>query len=525
MKRLYEYIRPNIVNHDTLTLSVVLFLSALIVRTIIFFQGPVVSNDAVFYITLAKSILSGSSEHTSFTFFSAYPFLIAFVYKIIPDWEIAGKVVSILSGSLAVIPLYILFSGLLGKRVAIIAGFLYVFGPRFVEYSTDILRESTFWLFSFTSLCFAWKGIDGKKLFYLGFAALFAALSFTIRIEGIAIFPIIILWTFYAVYSKEISLEKGIQSLVVFTLVIPLLFLPLTLLIDYGSWSWIIEKIVGKGRYLLEGQVLSGQETMRSEALKGLPFTSKLLYELAEKYKYLIYSVEIFFKTFKSMTAIPVILLIAGLFLRKNLPFKRKEIYFVIWVCVFFIVSIYYIKGTNYFSTRHGLLIGIPALAFSSIGFLEFRARLSSLISIFKCSPWTKMIVLTTFTCLIFTVLFVQSVTSLREDKMGLKTTGLELKEKGYGESVMLVQPGLQRLAFYADAEFVVIPEGTTMIDIIKIMKNNNAMILVVDIRTIDRISPIFKRDIDLNKFEEIKITGNTNKFSKYSLSILKLKE
>ena len=523
---MYKYIRSNIVNNDTLTLSAVLFLAALAVRVIIFFLGPVVSNDALFYVDIAKSILSGGTEHTdSFSFFSIYPFFIVLVYKIIPDWEIAGKTVSILSGSLAVVPLFILFSGLLDKRVAIIAGFLYVFGPKFAEYSTDILRESTFWLFAVTSLCFAWKGIEGRRLFYVGLSTIFAALSFATRIEGVAIFPIIVFWICFAIYSKGIDFKKGIQLLSVFILIIPALLLPTIMLVDYDSWLWIIERYVEKGKYLLEVEMLFSQKSIGAEAFKGLPFNSKLLYELAEKYKYLIFSVEILFKSFKSMTAIPVIFLVAGLCLRKTVRFTRNEIYLVIWAGVFFIVSIYYMKGTNYFSTRHGLLLGIPALSLASIGFLEFKARLSSLISKLKCSPQNIIIILTTFTCLIFTVLFAQTVTSIREDKMGLKTTGIELKEKGYGGSKMLVQSGFQRLAFYADAEFVVVTEGTTMIDIIETMKNNNAMILVVDISTIERIVPAFKRDIDLNKFEEINIVGNTNKLERYKFGVYQLKK
>jgi len=339
--KMYKHIRSNIANHDTLTLSVVLFLTALAVRIIIFFQWPVISNDAVFYVTLAKSILLGGSEHTdSSSFFSIYPFLIAFAYKVIPNWEIAGKAVSILSGSLAVIPLFILFSKLMDKRIAIIAGFLYVFGPRFVEYSTDILRESTFWLFFFTSLCCAWRGIYGMRLFYMTLAVVFAGLSFATRIEGIAIFPIIVLWICFAVYSKEISLKNGIKTFAVLALIILVLLLSVIMFIDHGSWSWVLEKFLEKGKYLLEDKVVFNLQVNNVEAVRDLPFSIRLLYELAEKYKYLIFTAEIIFKTLKSMTFIPVILLMAGLFLRKTIPFTRNEIYLIIWVGTFFIVSI-----------------------------------------------------------------------------------------------------------------------------------------------------------------------------------------
>ena len=522
---MYKHIRSNIANHDTLTLSIILFLSALAVRIFIFFLGPVVSNDALFYVTIAKSILSGGTEHTnSFSFFSIYPFIIAFTYKIIPDWEIAGKTVSILGGSLAVVPLYILFSGLLDKRVALIAGFLYVFGPKLAEYSTDILRESTFWLFSFTSLCFAWKGIQGKRVFYAGLAALCAALSFMTRIEGIAIFPIIIFWLSFAIYSKEISFKKGIQFLAAFVLIIPALLLLKITFVDQSALSWIIEKFVEKGRYLLEGEAVRGQEVISAEMFKGLPLGLQLLNEMAEKYRYLIFSTEIVFKTFKSMTAIPVIFLIVGFFLRKTVPFNRREIYLIIWAGVFFIVSIYYMKGTSYFSTRHGLLLGIPALAFSGIGFLELKARLSSLILKLKYSPKTVKLITVTFTCVILAALFVQSITSLRKEKMDLKITGIELKQKGFGGSVMLVQSNLQRLAFYADSDYFIMQEKLSLDSLVNVMKTNKINILVVDLNTVNRVMVDFDKVINSGQFDCINIKRK-HKERPYSLVILKLKE
>lgn len=107
---------------------------------------------------------------------------------------------------------------------------------------------------------------------------------------------------------------------------------------------------------------------------------------------------------------------------------------------------------------------------------------------------------------------------------MDLKVAGMELKERGYGRSVMFVQSGLQRLAFYADSEFVAMPNTIDPRDITGIMKTNRASILVVDINTISMVAPGFQKSFDVQQYEQIELKKRAKKPS-YHLVVYRLKE
>ena len=60
---------------------------------------------------------------------------------------------------------------------------------------------------------------------------------------------------------------------------------------------------------------------------------------------------------------------------------------------------------------------------------------------------------------LILIILVPQTVFSLRDDKVELKKAGIELKQMGFSKTTFIVQPTLNRVAFYADAESVPLPD------------------------------------------------------------------
>ena len=527
MRNNYLYLRDKVRRNDTLTLCSILFLVSFALRLLVLYQPQIVSNDSLFYVMLAKSVASGNYEAIgNFTFFSIHPFLIALCQKIIPDWEMAGRMVSLLCGTFAVIPLFLLFSMAFDKRTAFIAGLLYAFGPRFVEYSTDILRESTFWFFSASALYLALKGIKKRKIQYFLFSSIVSIISFATRVEGLALFPVASLWILYAFVSKELSLRRTVLYLVTFLFAIPVIVITVIAFLGDGTLLSLAMKTGHKFSLIMESGTAGIMASIDADVLRQMPSGPKLLLELAEDHKYMLFAIEIIFKTFKSMTIIPVLLLLAGIFFRKALPFSKRELYMLIWIAVLFVVSICYMRGTYYFSTRHGLLIGMPALLWSAIGLLELKTRLAGLIEktnfineLWK--PFTPLVV----SFIVFVALFSQAlVSSVKDDKMDLKITGIELKEKGYGKHVMLVQPGLHRIAFYAGSEYAMMPERLPPDRIAGLMKEKKADILIVDLDSIESVSPDFNNSIDKKRFKRIEVIRKPRKPG-YSLAVYKLND
>jgi hypothetical protein len=525
MKKAYCYLNEKVRNKDPLILCSILFLMALALRIYILCQPQIISNDALFYVMLAKSIASGNFEHlSSFDFFSIHPFLIVLSQTIIPDWETAGRVVSLICGSCAVIPLFLLFATIFDKKIAFTIGLLYVFGPRFVEYSTDILRESPFWLFSISTLYFAAKGIDGRKVFYIFIASLLVVLSFMTRIEGLSLFPVIGLWISYAFIVKDLSWRTALFFLAMFLLAIPLLTFSALLFVDHGAWSWVVLKISEKVSLLLKNGSAHLITSISADVLRQIPSGPKLFLELAEDYKYLLFSSEIVYKTFKSMTIIPVLLLLAGVFMRKTITFSKKEVYLLIWIGVFFVVSVYYMRGTYYFGTRHGLLLGIPTLLWAAIGFIELKDRFVKFAKNLNVANRTGRIALFIIPWVAFLALFCQILaTSAKDDKLELKKAGIVLKNMGFSNTTFILQPTLNRIAFYADAGSVPLSDKIDNNNMKVLVKQRQATLLIIDERTINDYVPGIRKIIEQSTFEKLTVP-EMDQYREYSFSIYKIR-
>ncbi|MHB8108412.1 MAG: glycosyltransferase family 39 protein [Syntrophorhabdaceae bacterium] len=504
---------------DPAAASVTLLLLAFAVRFLLLLEPQIISNDSMFYIRMAKNLLSGNTaDMNTYSFFSIHPYFLAVMHRFIPDWELAGRIVSVIFGSVAVVPLYLLISSILSKKIGFITGLLYIFGPRLVEYSTDILRESALWMFLLFALYLAFEAIAKKRSWYLVPASICAGLALGIKVEGFAIFPIVVLWIGYAVCSGEIDYKRGMLYCGIFLLTVPVFSLCGLLIVKPGLLYWAGGKFVEKFSMLLRANAIPAPGLA-----PVLPQIVESQLELLQDYKYLVFPVEVIFKTLKSITLIPALLLMAGISMRKTVRFSKREIYILIWLFVFFIIGIGYLRGTYYFGTRHGLLLGIPALSFAAIGLVELSERVIEFIQRFRVLRQIKgrLFVFSLAVCL---MLFVQAGISLsREDKMGMKAAGLELRSRGYGHTKMLVQPGLQRLAFYADASYDVLPGRIAPKDIETLMRAGKASLLVTDLNTIWMISPGFRENIDPEIYQKIELERLPKKRS-YLFGIYKLK-
>ena len=85
----------------------ILFLAALALRLYSAFVPGIIVPDGILYINMAKMIDTGEwGKITQYGFYSLSPFLIVILHKVVPDWELAARILSILCGSLAVVPFY-----------------------------------------------------------------------------------------------------------------------------------------------------------------------------------------------------------------------------------------------------------------------------------------------------------------------------------------------------------------------------------------------------------------------------------
>ena len=87
-----------------------------------------------------------------------YPFLISLLSPDTAHVEIAGRLLSLFFGTIAIIPLFYLIKGAVGQKEAMFSGLFYSFHPYLVTYSGMLLTEATYWGYSFCRSIFSGRG-------------------------------------------------------------------------------------------------------------------------------------------------------------------------------------------------------------------------------------------------------------------------------------------------------------------------------------------------------------------------------
>jgi hypothetical protein len=103
-----------------------------------------ISGDGVAYLGIAKHIAAGDYAHALASVFPPlYPALIVAVHAIVPNWELAGDLISAVLGGITVIPIFYLFREILERRdLAVVAAALTAIDPELVGYSASVRTEA-----------------------------------------------------------------------------------------------------------------------------------------------------------------------------------------------------------------------------------------------------------------------------------------------------------------------------------------------------------------------------------------------
>ncbi len=503
-----EKIRMMLSHRNPVNISILLFIGALLLRIIKVYQDTVIVHDGIIYIKMAKIVASGDLEKISeYSFFNLYPVLIALAQPIFWDWELSGRMVSAILGALTVIPLFLLVRKMIDQKVALITSLLYLISPHFIEFSSEVLRESSFWFFSITALWLAWEGIGEKKWYLLSLSSIFAGLASFTRIEGIAIFILILLWIALFLCKKGFGLKKIFAFLLIFAFSFPLLISPSLWIIKTKLGRWEFGQVGGYFKnlpYLIYGteKVLEASPDVLEKTT--IPFKGFL--EISKRHRYILFLSEVIYKFVKSLSLVFFFLLLFGILRRKSVPYSRNEWAILLWFGVFFLFSFFYMTKHYYFSTRHGLLMGFPALVWSGMGFYELKGRVE------RCSERNKRVSsFARFTVLILILLLLllalpKAFLSSQDGKIVLKETGSYLKASGYSNLKFAVQPEFIRVAFYADSEHILLPSGRSFEETMKFIKENQVSVLVIDEKTISSYSRDLVKELNPLNFEKIPI-------------------
>jgi 4-amino-4-deoxy-L-arabinose transferase-like glycosyltransferase len=481
----------------------------------------IITIDGLLYIKIAKGISSGNLQSvTDYGFFNLYSFLIAFFQTFLHDWELSGKMVSVVFGALTIIPLFFFIRRLFNQNTAIVSALLYGVHPRFVEYSSDVLREPVFWFFSIAALWLAWEGISRKKCFLFVLSSMSTGFAMFTRVEGTMVFLIVVLWILWFFLNDKQNRRKVLLYMCIFLFSLPIMASPGLILLRNKLNRWEVGLSLSKVPQLIysENQPLELEQELKDHASGQF----QAFYDLSVRHRYMIFLMEVLYKLLKSFNVILFLLLLCGVYRRRFIPYSQSDTMVLMWFSVVFIGSYLYLTKTYYLGTRHGLLMAFPALVWAGTGFFEIRERIRKWFGGMKLFQKYARFDVLFLIVLMLVVLVPQTVLSYRYDKVELKKAGIVLKSMGFSNATFIVQPTLNRVAFYADAESVPLPDKIDNNVMKELIAQHRAQLLIIDERTIDEYIPGIRKIIKQPMFEKLIIPA-MDQYREYSFSIYKI--
>ena len=172
--------------------------------------------DSLFFIRLAQAQEKGEALESAGAYsHNIYPLILAGLHRLGIDHQTAGEWWGVLAGSLAVLPLFGWLRRMHGERVAILACILYSFHPRLIEWSTEIIRESTFWLLLTTAVYLLWRALEEVRIVWFALAGLAVALALHTRFEGWFLLAPLAGWSlvrFCSLHRGRLKLSLGLAA-------------------------------------------------------------------------------------------------------------------------------------------------------------------------------------------------------------------------------------------------------------------------------------------------------------------------
>ncbi len=240
---------------------VLLACGAFVLRLLLLLLWPhyVPTGDAITYALIAQSLFTDHGlPELLFYFPPVFPFFLATANLLLRDIAVSGQMVSIITGSLLVIPTYRLAQVLFAsRRAALVAGVLVVVNPLLLGHSLTGLSESAHALFLLLGLYAGWRAFATPSVSRGLLFGAFMALAFLTRGETSINFLCSLL--FLSVFiSRTTPLRQRLALSTAALLVFLLLALPYLISLRQTCGHWILS---GKTTYAI----------LRAEAMYKAP--------------------------------------------------------------------------------------------------------------------------------------------------------------------------------------------------------------------------------------------------------------
>jgi len=143
-----------------------------------------------------------------------YPVLIGISWWFTHNLEFSGQIVSVIAGSLLVMPVFYLAKEMYGRKAGIWGAIFVVICPPLIFGSTEVRVASLYTLLLSAVVAIGWKALQSKYLLWSALTGVMLALCYLTRAEAIMFLPIFLL-----LYLLLFKLKVGLSSSIIKSIV------------------------------------------------------------------------------------------------------------------------------------------------------------------------------------------------------------------------------------------------------------------------------------------------------------------
>lgn len=223
---------------------------AFLIRLFLLPQNTVINGDGAYYASLGGKIIAGNFSEGISTYWSPlYPFLIGLTSLVFHDLEFAGRLVSVIAGTLLIIPAYFLIADFYGRKTAYFGTILIVIYPFLIKSSGWVMTESLYTLIFTTAVLIGWLALRGtgkrnrrwKQNFFLT-GLLFGAAYLT-KPEAIGFLFLFFIFAFTTkFFRRNISFRSSAVGFLLLLIGFAIFSMPYIVYIHEKTGHWMISK-------------------------------------------------------------------------------------------------------------------------------------------------------------------------------------------------------------------------------------------------------------------------------------------
>ena len=484
-----------------------LLIISLSVRIYLSFFTYVIKNDSVAYMQNAKYFASGDFQSgLGHDYHPLYSLIMAVFYRVVPNMELSGTIISVLFGTLTVIVFYLIGKSVFDRKISFVSSVILAFHPYAVRFSADIISDSTYFFLFISALGLGYFAITNRKLLLFALTGICSSLAYLTRPEGIGIIIIVAFWCVLKDCIKIKVLWKGkLVSILILVASFLVFSMPYLVFIkqDTGSWSLTKKKkvsnLAGLEKVLatLKSDRLVKEESDKEKEAPGLAVPDKVLDTLKsdrlvkegsdkeESYRSstikqmaanksnfkihlngIIHVIKKYISTFHPFL---FILFIIGVINWTRVDKKRFFGIYVTSIILFHLIILYRLNLTHlgqgdniyqYPSRRHLMPLVIPAVFFVGLGLYVVGAwthkkfhNCNSIVGFKELlkSTWSVQLIVL---MIVVSVLLPKTLKPQRFDKYGIKVVGQWIRTNSHKSSPAILSSSLRNTYYSGGKHF-----------------------------------------------------------------------